>query len=122
MSIETHRPAAKRRALPRSRLGRRLDTASWAAFLIWVGTAILFDVGWGWFLAGLGLVAVATQEALRVSGDRVERLWLLCGAAFLVAGLWEIAGWNWPLAPLLMILLGLGLLWQALFRRPKLRE
>jgi hypothetical protein len=42
----------------------------------------------------------------------------VCGAVFLAAGIWEVVGARWPLAPLLMILLGAGVLWHAFFSKP----
>ncbi|SDA89395.1 hypothetical protein [Mesorhizobium qingshengii] len=104
---------------PRSELGRRIDTAAWAAFLIWFGASILANVGWGWFLAGLGIIVLSAQATLRIASEKNDGLWLICGAVFIVAGIWEIFNLQWPLAPLLIILLGVGLLWRAFFSGPR---
>jgi hypothetical protein len=105
-------------AAPRSEVRRRIDAAAWASFFIWVGSAILANIGWGWFLAGLGVIVLAAQAAVPAAGEKVEGAWLICGTVFLVAGLWELLGLEWPLAPLLMILLGIGILWRAFLARP----
>lgn len=103
---------------PGGEVKHRIDAAAWALFLIWVGVAILANVGWGWFLFGIGAVILAAQVAVRVVGEKIERFWFFCGAVFLAAGVWEILGLTWPLAPLLMILLGVGVLWRTFFRNP----
>jgi hypothetical protein len=102
------RPTQEGKAAPRSEVRQRIEAAAWAAFFIWIGSAILANVGWGWFLAGLGAIVLAAQAALQVVGEKVEAAWLS----------WELLSLKWPLAPLLMILLGIGILWQAFFARP----
>jgi hypothetical protein len=118
MNKSSSRPTQEGKAAPRSEVRQRIEAAAWAAFFIWIGSAILANVGWGWFLAGLGAIVLAAQAALQVVGEKVEAAWLICGAVFLAAGLWELLSLKWPLAPLLMILLGIGILWQAFFARP----
>ena len=119
MGSDTPHRSEGRDVSPRSELGRRIDTAAWAAFLIWFGASILANVGWGWFLAGLGIIVLVAQAALRIASEKNDGLWLIGGAVFLVAGICEIFNLQWPLAPLLVILLGVGLLWRAFFSRPK---
>ncbi|RWM06127.1 MAG: hypothetical protein EOR72_32150 [Mesorhizobium sp.] len=119
MSSDTPHWSERRDASPKSELGRRIDTGAWAAFLIWVGVSILANVGWGWFLAGLGIIVLSAQAALRIADEKIDAFWLVCGLVFLVAGIWEIFNLRWPLAPLLVILLGVGLLWRAFFGSPK---
>lgn len=104
---------------PRTERGRRIDTAAWAAFLIWFGASILANVGWGWFLAGLGIIVLVAQAALRIASEKNDGLRLIGGAVFLIAGIWEIFNLRWPLAPLLVILLGVGRLWRAFYGGPR---
>jgi hypothetical protein len=104
---------------PTSEARRRIDAAAWALFFIWVGSSILANISWGWFLVGIGAIVLAAQAAVsRIAREKLNGFWLICGAVFLLAGIWEILGLKWPLAPLLMILLGVGVLWQAFFGRP----
>lgn len=37
-------------------LDRKLDAVGWGLFFIWIGIAILADVGWGVGLIGVGLI------------------------------------------------------------------
>jgi hypothetical protein len=103
-------------AAPGTHTRRRIDAAAWALFFIWVGSSILANVSWGWFLVGIGAIVLAAQMAVsRIPGEKADAFWLICGGVFLAAGIWEILRLEWPLAPLLMILLGVGVLWRAFF-------
>jgi hypothetical protein len=42
----------------RSKLRRKLDTVGCALFFIWIGIAILANVGWGIGLIGFGVIII----------------------------------------------------------------
>ena len=42
--------------IQRKKLIRKLDALGWGLFFIWMGIAILADVGWGVGLIGIGLI------------------------------------------------------------------
>ena len=51
----------------RKKLERKIDTAGWGLFFIWMGIAILANLGWGVGLIGAGLIilwALAARESL----------------------------------------------------------
>jgi hypothetical protein len=64
----------------------------------------------GWFFTGVALLILSRQFARRLMGLEVEGFWVACGAVFLVGGLWTLLNLPWPLAPLLLILLGVAML------------
>lgn len=113
MSDQFSPSAGDAKAMRETETRKRIDAAAWGAFFIWTGGAILGDVGWGWFLAGIGIIILTAQAAISSAGEKVEALWLGCGVIFLVAGLWEILALRWPLAPLLLIALGAWVLLRA---------
>jgi hypothetical protein len=88
----------------------QIESATWAIFLIWVGVAMLADVPWGWFLLGTGALVTAAQFARWQMGLKIEGFWVACGAVFLAGGLWRLLELPWPLAPILLVLLGVALL------------
>jgi hypothetical protein len=97
---------------------RMLDAVGWAALFIWVGAAWLAGLDFGYILLGLGIVTLLDQAARYVFGVRVEAFWVLIGCGFFVAGYWELWNLDIPVAPVLLILAGIGLLvWQFLLRR-----
>ena len=90
--------------------GSRFDAVGWALFLIWVGVAWLAGVGWGVGLLGVAAIVLGMQALRRAFGVRVERFWVLVGLGFAVAGLWEWLEIQRPLAPFVLIAIGVFLL------------
>lgn len=98
---------------PASESGRRVDSVAWAAFFIWAGLTMLMEVPWGWFLVGVGALTLATQLFHWQMDHQADRFWIACGVVFLAGGVWMLLQIQWPLAPLLIILLGVVLLGRA---------
>ena len=98
----------------RTETARRIDSVAWALFFIWIGLAVLADMPWGWFFVGVGIVIFAAQIARSRVGMKLEGFWLACGTVFLAGGLWTLLKLPWPLAPILLILLGVALLGRVL--------
>ncbi len=103
-------------------LRSQVDAIAWALFFIWVGVAILADIGWGWFLIGIGVIVLGAQLALSRSDEAVDGAWIVIGTVFLAGGIWQVLGITWPLAPVLLILLGGAMLFRALFSQPDSRH
>lgn len=53
----------ERKTAPRENLHRKLDAVGWGLFFIWIGIAILADVGWGIGLIGVGLLIIGLMAA-----------------------------------------------------------
>ncbi len=96
---------------------RQIDSAAWAIFFIWIGVAMLAQIPWGWFLVGVAILIFAAQFARWQAGMMVEGFWVVCGTVFLAGGLWSLLDLPLPLAPILLILLGVALLGKAVVRR-----
>ncbi len=92
---------------------RQLDAIGWAVFFIWIGLAMLAGLLWGWFLLGTGILILAVQIGRWLTGVEIEKSWIACGAVLLAGGVWQLVDMPWPLAPLLLILLGVILLSKA---------
>ncbi len=115
-------PRERREATGQKGLSDKVDAAGWGLFFIWVGAAILADVGWGWGLAGVAAVILG-EAALRWRlGLKVGGFWIAVGAVFLLGALWELFEVPWPLAPVLIILCGFAILWGALAGRHVMRK
>ncbi len=92
----------------------RIDALAWAVFFIWVGIAMLAAVPWGWFLLGIGVIILAAQVCRWQMEIAVESFWIACGAVFFAGGLWTLLALPLPLAPILIIILGVWLLGKAI--------
>ncbi len=110
---DRHRPNGNN-IVARGALSDRLDSIGWALFLIWIGFAVLIDIGWGWGLLGIAVIILGAAALRRKWGLKIEGFWLVIGAMFLAGGLWELFRVPFPLAPVLIIFCGLAVLWGAL--------
>lgn len=93
------------------------DIVGWALFLIWVGVAWLLNIGLGYGLLGVGVLTLAMQTVRHFNSVKVEGFWVFVGFAFMVGALWEIWSVDIPLAPIVLIALGIGILLSRYFRK-----
>jgi hypothetical protein len=93
-----------------SERSRYIDSIAWAIFFLFVGGALLAQLPWSWFFIGLGLLVGGAQAARWQLGLKVEGFWVACAAVFIVGGAWDLLAFPWPLAPILLIALGVILL------------
>jgi hypothetical protein len=103
-------PCARFWASTRDGRAGKIERIGWGLFLIWVGGALLFDVGWGVGLLGVGLLALVMQVVRSNLGLRVEVFWVLVGSALVLAGVWNLAALSVSLGPVLLVLLGIAVL------------
>ena len=75
---------------------------------------MLMEVPWGWFLVGVGVLTLAAQLFHWQMDKKIDRFWTACGVVFLAGGGWMLLQIQWPLAPILIIFLGVVLLGKAL--------
>jgi len=108
-----------RRILP-----KKVDTAGWGIFFIWIGIAWLAKVDWGVGLFGVGIIMLGGQAVRRYSGLPVEAPGLVVGIFLVVGGAWKLLQLNEAtipggLAPILCVAVGVVLLVFALLTRQK---
>ena len=98
-------------------IAERLDGIAWALILImtgglWLAPAGLFPEGT--WLAGLGLILLGINAARRVRGIGVGGFGIAVGFIALAAGIGRIIGRELPIVPILLIVLGAGMVVKAL--------
>jgi hypothetical protein len=96
---------------------RKFDALGWGLFFVWIGIAWLADVGLGIGFLGIAAITLGVQGLRRMYGVRVEAFWVLVGIVFAVAGFWQWLDARLPLAPFLLIGVGLAFIFGIL--RPK---
>ncbi len=95
----------------------KYDATGWALFFIWVGIAWLADFSLGVGLLGVAAITLGMQAIRKASGVTVDGFWVLVGIGFAVAGLWQWLDIQLPLAPIVLIGVGVALLfWRVLPR------
>jgi len=96
------------------------DAIGWALFFIWVGVAWLMEVGFGYGLLGVGILTLGMQGVRPLFGVKVEGFWVVLGAGLVIGGFWELWNINIPLAPIILIAVGIALLyWRVMRPRQK---
>lgn len=97
-------------------LGRTIDSAAWGLFFVWIGIALLADVGWGIGLIGVGVITAGAQAWRKHLGLNVERFSAIVGVLFVIGGISTLLGLRVDVVPLLFVAAGLFLLastWRA---------
>lgn len=105
---------ANRRAVP-----KKLEAAGWGLFFIWIGLALLLNVGWGVGLIGVGIIILGAQASRRYLALKLDGFWVVVGFLFVVGGVWELFNVQLALVPLLCIVAGVALLASALRGGPR---
>ena len=103
------------RVAEKADLARKFDAAGWALFFIWVGIALLMDVGWGVGLLGVGVITLGGQVARTYFGLKMDGFGVVVGLLFLMGGIWELVQVEMSLVPILLIIAGVAIL-ISLFR------
>jgi hypothetical protein len=102
--IEELKPAAARD------LAEKIAAVGWGLFFIWVGIALVMDVGFGVGLLGVGIITLGGQAARHVFNLKLESFWVIVGLCFVLGGLRELFEPRLPLGPTLLILAGVAVI------------
>ena len=86
------------------------DVVGWALFCIWVGVAWLMELSLGWGIIGTGMLLIGLQAARGLLHAKVDIFWIIVAMALVIGGFWELWDVAIPLAPVILIGLGIGLL------------
>lgn len=100
----------------------KLDAIGWALFFIWVGVVWLTDIGTGIGLLGIAVITLGMQGLRRINGLPVEGFWIVIGLGFAVAGVWEWTDIQQPLAPVVLIAIGVALLVWRMWPRSRRKD
>ena len=104
-------------SITEAELEKRLDAAGWGLFFVWIGIALLADIGWGIGLMVVGIITLSGQAARRYFRIAVDGFWSVVGILFLAGGIWELAEIPFSMVPFLIILAGAAVLASAFKRR-----
>lgn len=92
----------------------RLSAAGWGLLFVWVGLALLLDVGWGYGLIGVGAIILGFEIAhMAIGAYRFDWFSTVCGLVFLLGGVWVLFSIQVGLVPILAIVAGIALLASA---------
>lgn len=89
---------------------KNIEAISWGSFLIWIGIAIIADLGFPIGLLGVGVITLVAQILKKNSNYKVEMFWVIAGLLFVIGGIWGILKIDVPLIPILIIIAGIVIL------------
>jgi len=90
MSKENINNNEELKSAQKSELTRKLEAIGWGLFFIWMGIALLTDVGWGVGLLGVGIITLGCQAARRYYILKLEGFWVVVGLFFFLGGIWDL--------------------------------
>jgi hypothetical protein len=98
------------------RQGKRFDEIALALVLImtgglWLAPKAMFPEGT--WLIGVGLILLGLNAVRRIAGLKTSGFGIIVGLIASAAGIGRIIGQDLPLVPILLIILGLGLVLKA---------
>lgn len=97
---------------------RAVERFGWGALFIWVGIAVLLQVGWAYGLIGVGVIILCSEVAHVMIGEhRIDWFSAVVGVIFLLGGIWVLFGIQASLVPILCIIAGVALMLSALTGR-----
>ena len=94
-------------------LNRRLEDIGWALFLIMIGILWLLpddQVPQGTWLIGAGLIMLIVNAARYLNGIAMSAFTIVLGLLALAAGFVSFSGGDFPIFPVLLIVLGASII------------
>lgn len=79
-------------------LPARIAAAAWSLVLIWIGVALLMDVGLGGGLLGAGVIILGAQAVRGYFNLKLGWFWIIVGLLLMGWGFWELHGLKLVLA------------------------
>jgi hypothetical protein len=95
-------------------IARKLEALGWGLFFIWIGIALLVNLGWGVGILGVGILTLGVQIARKYLALQFDTFWIVVGTLFVLAGIWELLSLRISLIPIICIVAGAVLLLSAL--------
>jgi len=104
-------------------LDKQLDSIGWGVFLLMIGGLLLVPDEWGvpegaWLL-GTGLIILALMVVRFLNAIEISGFWVFLGILALASGLGDVFGLNVPVFPILLILIGAGIILRPLIERAR---
>ena len=96
---------------------KNIEAIGWGSFLIWVGIAIIADLGFPIGLLGVGIITLIAQLMRKGFNHRVEAFWVIAGFLFVIGGIWGFLKIDVPLIPILIIIAGIVILTSVMKRK-----
>ena len=100
-------------------VAKTIEVVGWGFFFIWVGVALMTDIGWGVGLLGVGVITLGAQAVRKFVGLSIEGFWVVVGVGWCVWGILELGAIRIPGGPfpVLFIVVGIVLIMSTFWRK-----
>jgi hypothetical protein len=95
----------------------RIDSIVWGLFFIWIGVAVILDLGWSTGLIGAGIILLGEQLVRSLIGVKTQSFWIIAGILLIASGIWTIYEVSISLFPIALIIIGLVILISSFKKR-----
>ncbi len=99
-------------------LNKKLNTAGWGLFLIWIGIVLLTDAGRSIGFLGVGVITLGVQLARKYFGLKSDGFSVAVGFLFFFGAFWELLDIKLGFLPFICISAGAGFLVSMLVGKP----
>jgi len=100
----------KSKIINTSKFADRLFTAGWGLLFIWIGIALLLELGASIIMLGIGTIILLVQVISKYLNFRIRLFYVVTGLLFMAGGFWHNYKPDFPLIPVFLIVVGTGLL------------
>lgn len=117
-----HKKGEELQTKERGELEHKLRAVGLSLFFIWIGVAFLAKIGVGMGLLGVGIITLGMQVVRKYVNLNLEGFWVVIGLLFAVGGIWHLFETKLPLAPIVLIVAGMVLLFSVFRGKQRQRE
>ena len=117
---EEIKPVLSPEETEKKELNKRLDNAAWGLFLVMLGCLWLIpdeQVPEDTWLLGAGVILLGLNAVRYLNGIRMSGFTIFLGVLGILLGIGGLLGVDLPVFPILVILIGLGMVLGPVFRR-----
>lgn len=117
---EEMKPVLSPEETEKKELNKRLDNAAWGLFLVMLGCLWLIpdeQVPEDTWLLGAGVILLGLNAVRYLNGIRMSGFTIFLGVLGILLGIGGLLGVDLPVFPILVILIGLGMVLGPVFRR-----
>ncbi len=90
----------------KSEMNEKLGAVGWGLFFIWIGIVWLLKIESGITLLGIGAIILGMQWVRNSLHLKLEGSWVVIGVIFMLSGIWGLFTVKLPLAPIVIIGVG----------------